>query len=222
MHAVDLGRLLHHWIFLHPNGTRLLTPRVRDPEAPSAQSERAFSLGFHWDGAGRAVWQGEGPGHTTEVRILPEYGALLMAMANGGASPLPRGLDALEAWVRGEASGPSHPQPTPPKPTPPSNPWGMLAGDGDLPHPAPVTPDASVAGRYRNGSEVFHLRWREGALEADLGIGVWLPIREAEDHALEVYLEDGRSAFRFRLLRVDSAGLMAAYTRGMVFIRDVR
>jgi hypothetical protein len=219
MHANDLAHLLHYWIFLRPVGSQLLTPRVPDPDAPPRTA--AFSLGFRWDGTGRADWIGEGPGHTVQVRALPAQGAILLAMAPGGASPLTRGLEALEQWVEREAPPRTASNRSP-------NPWGELSDTlPDLRHPTPVDPSASVAGRYRNGSEVFHLRWQDGRLEADLGIGTWLPIRESDEGALEVHLEDGRTAFRFRLLYAGVGGGAEnggtfAYARGMIFVRDAR
>lgn len=237
MHAADLARLLHYVLFRSPHGAQVLLPRVGDPDGVSGQG--AFGLAVRWDDTGRGGWKGEGPGYTVELRVLAEYGALLLAMSNGGASPLTRGLDALGAWIernatpesshRSAAAGPSGP------PAGPLGPWGISMDHAALPYPPAIPPGPEVSGRYRNGSEMFHLRWRSGALEADLGIGRWLPIREAEDGALEAYLDDGRTAFRFRLLALagDSrqgggAGATrshpsvryAAYTRGGVFTRD--
>jgi CubicO group peptidase (beta-lactamase class C family) len=178
-------------------------PAIEDPDGRSG-----WSPGFRVTGGGRWIASGQGPGHSTVVHFEPESGVMVLVLANGGGSFMSRTVTALLELARdGAADAPA-----------------SLVALNEMPMPLVsleriVAPSVELAGTYRNGSEIFRLVERGGALAADPGVAEPFAIRVLPDGAFEAHLPDGRTTMRFHLFRDEEGGVLALY-RGIVFRKE--
>ncbi len=194
MTASDLGRIVASWLADPDHLEALARPQVADPGHPSGRV--AHAPGFRVEGNGSWTASGSGPGYSAWIRLFPERGEALILLTNGGGSVLPRTRDHLVQTLL--AAPPEHP----PAPALVALAQASLPTWEDRGWEAITEPDASLAGRYRNGSQGVILAEVGGALVIDTGLPTPLRLRPGSaEGTLEAHLDDGRTAMVLRLLR---------------------